>query len=512
MSPAPALRQGVQAWRAPARRSPSLVAPTEFLFLNMRGSLAEIGWDGAERDRLWRYHQHYFDDLNAAEAHTRREWHFDLLDDWIRRNPPRIGVGWEPYPTSLRISNLVKWALGGNELTDNIVGSLAIQCRWLMKRLEFHLLGNHLLANAKALVFAGLFFDGDEADRWLAKGLAILAREVPEQVLEDGGHFERSTMYHALVLEDLLDLCNLARCYTDAPGKLPLRQVEDWRIRAKSMCAWLHAMCHPDGEISFFNDAALGIAPPVSELDAYAERLGLGTPAKRVGTAWLKESGYARLERRHAVAVLDMAPVGPDYIAGHAHADTLSFELSLFSQRVLVNSGTSCYGNSAERLRQRGTAAHNTVVVNGRDSSEVWGGFRVARRARPVGPQVRENSEIQASCRHDGYHELPGRPLHERQWTLGDGWISVFDAVSGMPHSAEARFHFHPAVWVTCVGDERFGRGVLPNGESFCWRVEQGTARIECSTWHPRFGETHASRCLVVTLQHGQSLLRISWA
>ena len=86
------------------------------------------------------------------------------------------------------------------------------------------------------------------------------------------------------------------------------------------------------------------------------------------------------------MALLDVAPVGPDYLPGHAHADTLSFELSLFGQRVLVNSGTSQYEAGPERSRQRGTAAHNTVIVDGHDSSEVWAGFRVARRASSRGP------------------------------------------------------------------------------------------------------------------------------
>src|SRR5690606_4780416 len=113
-----------------------------------------------------------------------------------------------------------------------------------------------------------------------------------------------------------------------------------------------------------------------------------------------------------------MAPVGPDYLPGHAHADTLSFELSLFGQRVLVNSGTSCYGHGSERIRQRGTTAHNTVVVDGADSSEVWSGFRVARRARAINPEVHDHQGLEASCSHDGYHRLPGRVTHHRRWRL----------------------------------------------------------------------------------------------
>src|SRR5690606_31907456 len=109
--------------------------------------------------------------------------------------------GWEPYPLSLRIVNWIKWAMSGSTLSPTMEQSLAIQVRWLTGRLEYHLLGNHLFANAKALVMAGLFFKGPEADAWLAKGLSILEREVPQQLLPDGGHFERSTMYHALALE-----------------------------------------------------------------------------------------------------------------------------------------------------------------------------------------------------------------------------------------------------------------------------------------------------------------------
>src|SRR5690606_7474798 len=110
-----------------------------------------------------------------------------------------------------------------------------------------------------------------EADRWLRKGMSILSREVSEQILPDGGHFERSTMYHALAVEDMLDLCNVTACY---PAVLPAQQYRvDWLERSEKMLAWLQAMCHPDGEIAFFNDAAFGIAPSVKELYAYADRL-----------------------------------------------------------------------------------------------------------------------------------------------------------------------------------------------------------------------------------------------
>ena len=65
---------------------------------------------------------------------------------------------------------------------------------------------------------AGAYFDGPAADFWLRRGLFILRRELAEQVLEDGGHFELSPMYHALILEDLLDLVNLSQVYPQRLG------------------------------------------------------------------------------------------------------------------------------------------------------------------------------------------------------------------------------------------------------------------------------------------------------
>nr|AIA14495.1 Unknown Function [uncultured bacterium] len=172
------------------------LSPTRFRFLNAeREVLTQADWNAAGVDKLWLYNLHYFDDLNAADAGARSAWHRASIEKWIAENPPDTGNGWEPYTLSLRIVNWIKWALAGNALTPTALHSLAVQCRYLSRRLEYHLLGNHLFANAKALVFAGLFFEGPEADAWLRTGLDILRREVPEQVLPDGGHFERSPMY-----------------------------------------------------------------------------------------------------------------------------------------------------------------------------------------------------------------------------------------------------------------------------------------------------------------------------
>lgn len=506
--PAPPLRTARPGrWVMPARRAASLVGDGRFVFLNEERTLAAHGWDNPAVPKLWRYNLHYFDDLNASGAAGRRRLHEPLLARWIRENPPGSGTGWEPFPTSVRMVNWIKWVLGGNRPPDRMVESLAVQARWLTGRLETHLLGNHLLANAKALVFAGLFFNGIEAESWLERGRSILAEQVAEQVLGDGGHIERSPMYHALVLEDLLDVYNIGVAYAVAKGPRADGALEGLADTVSRMRDWLNAMCHPDGEIAFFNDSALGIGADPAELERYARDLGLGTrpgPSGRVTE--LRESGYLRLVRDRVVVLLDVAEVGPDYQPGHAHADTLSFELSVDGQRVIVNSGTSRYGTDLERLRQRGTAAHNTVVVGGRDSSEVWGGFRVARRARPFDLEVAPGDDIRVGCAHDGYRRLPGRPVHRRRWTVADGSLVIDDEVRPDRHPGEARFHIHPDVQID-PGSAGAGAGQLRlrSGAAVKWRVMAGDPVLEAATFHPRFGASVANACLAVRLAGGRS-------
>ena len=510
--PAPTLRAPARGgWMPPVAHAVSLIGPDQLRFLNKTGSLAEHGWDDPSIDKLWRYNLHYFDDLTGPASPVRLEWQSALLTRWVRENPPAVGTGWEPYPTSLRIVNWIKWAWAGNTLPLESVQSLAVQARWLARRLEVHLLGNHLFVNAKALLFAGLFFDGAEAEQWREKGFRILSRQVPEQILADGGQFERSPMYHALALEDMLDLCNLVAAASDAVPRAWQGTIAEWRARVSGMRHWLAAMCHPDGEVSFFNDCALGIAPPLRDLDAYAERLGFGARRPSVGAVThLTPSGYVRVAQGALVALLDVGPVGPDYLPGHAHADTLSFELSLFGQRVLVNSGTSRYGAGEERRRQRGTAAHNTVVVDGQDSSEVWGSFRVARRARPTGLSIVGDGPITVTCAHDGYRRLRGRPIHRRQWTIGERTLIVEDGITGGVHRAEARLHLHPLVAVRAMSSRELLL-TLPEGRCVRLSVERGDVRIEPACWHPEFGRDVPNACIAVTLDAGASRLQLGW-
>lgn len=481
----------------------SMFDDNRFVFLNESEVL--VDWNDPQRSKLWLYNLHYFDDLNSQDALDRFDQHSELVNRWIDENPPRVGNGWEPYPISLRIVNWIKWFLVHGHVTERRLVSLALQTKVLYQTLETHLLGNHLFANAKALLFAGLYFKGAEADQWLARALELLAREIPEQILEDGGNFELTPMYHATITADLLDIVSLLSAYQDNR----CRVLEDeCRKRLPGMLQWLAVMTHPDGYVSLFNDSAIDIAPTLAQLVVAAKSQGVSLPPVTQNTlVHLGSSGYFRLNLEDAVLIGDVGRVGPDYIPGHAHADTLSFELSLFGQRLIVNSGTSLYGTSEERLRQRGTCAHSTVIVDAENSSEVWGGFRVARRAKPFDILIDEIART-VRCSHDGYKRLSGQPIHTREWNYGERSVIISDRVTGQVKSAEARYHLHPAWEYELAGNSFLCRF---EGRVAKLQIKTGSSRFETSTYHPEFGARIDNQVLVISLKDGCAEVEIGW-
>ena len=232
--------------------------------------------------------------------------------------------------------------------TPQVAESLARQVAYVGANVEDDVLGNHVIRNARALVLGGRAL-GDAAA--LERGLALLGRELPEQVLSDGGHYERSPVYHLVVLRDLLE------------------------VRAASEAAWLDepiermqrfaaGLQRPDGAPALFNDGTLDLAP----------QLDLPEPAP--GLSVFEETGYAVLREPGLWLAFDCGPPAPAFLPAHAHADALSFQLWLDGRPVVVDPGTSTYDPGAQRDIERSTAAHATIALDGRSQFELWGAFR----------------------------------------------------------------------------------------------------------------------------------------
>lgn len=495
-----AVKPSVKKWRlnAPRVGTQSLFENNQVCFLNKLACIVSPqDWnDEAQHSKLWLYNLHYFDDLNAAGAQDRHSLQKQFIRKWIAENPPLHGNGWEPYPLSLRLVNWVKWCQFNQESDAEILRSMEQQADALMAQLEFHILGNHLFANAKALVFVGCFLESDRADAYLDKGLELLKREVAEQFLADGGHFELSPMYHCILLWDLLELYNLAR---DSNDERFDAFITHWAVVIENGLAWLSVMSHPDGDISFFNDAAFGIAPSPQQIMRFASSVGIqAAEASQDGITMLDDSGYSRLQRGLFTLLFDHAEVGPDYLPGHAHADTLSIELSYGRHRVFVNSGTSEYGTGTERQRQRSTAAHNTVFVNGKNSSDVWAGFRVGQRAHVSNVETREtDSGISVRAEHDGFCHLVKGLIHTRKCTVTADKVVIEDELGATcTNPVLAHFHLHPEVTAELI-DENAVRLTLTSGETLVFSADE-PVKLEKTTWHPEFGKSVASTRIAI--------------
>lgn len=507
--------------RANLRHHPFLATPApangRIAFLNAERALdpAAPDWVQADAPKLWRYNLHYFDYLGWPAVATADK--AALIGDWIRRVPVGATDAWEPYPVSLRVVNWLKYALtlSPDAIPRHWLASLAHQTAALEGDLEYHLLANHLLKNGKALVFAGACLEGPPAPRWLALGLDILLAEAEAQVLPDGGHVERSPMYHCIVLEDYLDVVNLL---TRNPGLAPAEALATLSAAARRATAFLRGILTGAGDIPLFNDAAFGITPTARELLAYADAVLVGNGDRSIFPGKIDlspfpvricfpDTGYFGCRQGGDSLIVDCGPVGPDYQPGHAHCDTLSYELHVGGVPIVVDSGTFDYEPGPFRHELRSTAAHNTVRLDGQEQSEIWGAFRVARRARPVAPVLGDGAggELVFSGAHDGYRRLPGRPEHRREIRMAPGRWEVRDRLSGAgQHRVESFLHLHPAVGLSQLTEREF-RLEAPGGVALRLAFgPAGTLQPGTGYYCPRFGERLASGALV--LEHTGAL------
>ena len=485
-----------------------LTSQFEACFLNYTKNLdLPTDWNNEAPSKLWVYNLHYFEDLLSYNAEEKRNFHLHILDRWVDENPVGLGNGWEPYPTSLRIVNILKAWLGGLELNEKLLSSTFTQASFLSQTLEKHLLGNHYFVNLKALLFAGVVFEDESWSQVAEKGLIA---EIPEQILGDGANFELSPMYHSLMLVDMLDMYNLSRCY---PARVSAKLSALFEEYIPKMLTFMEAMIHSDGGVSFFNDSANGIAPTKAHIESYAETLGFAINPLDISKSQIIDnanSGYICATAAGNKLIFDAAAIGPDYIPGHAHADTLSFELSIGGQRVFVNSGTSEYGLSSKRLSQRQTAAHTTIEVDGKASTEVWSGFRVARRAKIISRYAERNCNgtIVMQAAHDGYKSFFGGCIHTRKLAFDGNSLVVFDSVQGVFGHAKSRFYFHPDLLISL--EENLLKVIGPTFILFS-DLSGKVASLVDTFWYPEFGLEVPNKVLDVNFEESSLEIIFTW-
>ncbi|MEO0731323.1 MAG: heparinase II/III-family protein [Bacteroidota bacterium] len=406
-----------------------LTAPITFTFLNESvayPSPETINWNEPRHGKLWTYNLNYFEYLRQPDCPDANA----LIASWVAGEATHRD-GWEPYPISLRLVNWLQYYRErGEAVPPEVHASIQRQYAALSRKIEYHLDGNHLLENLLALRITARYLRQDRYGK-------ALDQVRQDQYLADGAHYERSIMYHAVLLWRWLDYFSW---FPEETGT---------KMQLEQQLGWLRSVVTNAGGYPHFNDSTNGIAPDLAELFRYATALGLQPTAPSVNA-----SGYHRFDTEHFTCWLDAAPIGPDHIPGHAHADNLTFVLRHADGRpLIVDVGISTYEKNERRAYERSTAAHNTVEIGGQNSSDVWGGFRVGKRART---QVLSKDEATLVAAHDGY----GTP-HQRTWRVSDDELVITDDIGS--RKGIARFHFHEAVAPVLTDAGLSGNGVRLN-------------------------------------------------
>lgn len=399
-----------------------------FTFLNLRKEFKEkIDWGFEDYGLLWNYNLNYFDFLHQSDVG--REDKIDMIRSFIASEK----ANYDPYPTSVRLINWILFVSENKEGEKKIVDSIYAQARHLLGFLEYHLLGNHLLENGFALLFAAYYFSDD---RFYEKSKSILTKQLKEQVLTDGAHFELSPMYHSIIFFRVLQCISLIRSNSrfGSDGELE----EFLKGQASKMLGWLKNMTFENGMSARFNDSTGGIAVGAKQLFDLAAELGLV-----IHNQPLSDSGYRKFRGGNYEVILDAGSLKPKYIPGHAHADIGHFVLHYNKKPFIVDTGISTYEKNERRQFERSTEAHNTVVVASESQSQMWGGFRVARKAEVI--ELKEG-RTETIISHNGYKRLLAS--HRRTFIWDSKSIIVKDHVSGSREN-KAYIHFYKGVNVS---------------------------------------------------------------
>jgi len=190
-----------------------------------------------------------------------------------------------------------------------------------------------------------------------------------------------------------------------------------------------------------------------------------------VGKADLLESNYRKFEKENIELLVNIGTVSPDYLPAHSHCDIFNFVLYVDGKPFIVDTGISTYQNNERRHLERSTIAHNTIQIGNFEQSEIWGSFRVGRRAK-VKILVDTENEVNAS--HDGFNRLG--VSHQRSFRIENQRILIEDTVLGKTdYPVKAYLHFHPDVELHILNNT-----IIANVGRICF---ENVIKIEESTY-----------------------------
>ena len=435
----------------------------------------------------------------------------EQLDSWLRQNPYGFGMNWRSgLELGIRLINWV-WALDLIEESKVIGDDLYFR---LMNSISRHIweidrkysrdssANNHLIGEAAGVFVATSYFNNlKHASKWRARSREILEREIINQTYPDGGTQEQAVGYHIFVLQFFVIAGITARAsgrdfsesywgrlekmfdftarLSEGGDNLPIfgdcddGYVLDIGDNPHSIKQWLEIGASLFGRGDFMV-AARGVGPmgyPPGKTGRNEYHISVDSKKSKCSSVAFDQTGYylmqsGRLNSPKRISIVfDCGPLGMGPLAAHGHADALSFTLRAFGKDVLVDPGTYDYFSYPEWRRYfRSTRAHNTIVVDGRDQSEMLGLFLWGNRANSdclSWQPTHEGGKVIG--KHDGYMSLDDPVVHKRMLDLDERQLVIRDdIIAAGKHEIEVFFHFAEHCVVSPSGVNRYIVNVGP--------------------------------------------------
>lgn len=503
------------SWPGNAERGTAISAgELSFLGETVRGG--KHAWRPAGMSDAWLAELHGFDwlrDLRAVGGDAARRRARDLVEDWIEHQTGWQEIAWRP---DILATRLFAWlgqhdffcASADDDYRRRYLATIARQAKHLARVLPGGVEGAGLIRAAKGLTVAGLALPGHEASA--RQGLRILERACHRQILPDGGHVARNPQTQATVLRDLVDVRSaLLAAEQDIPAFL---------LGAIDRAApFLRMLRHNDGRLALFNGSCESEDWQIDMLLAQADARGRAPSSA-------PHSGFERIVANRTVALLDTGTPPQAGLDHHAHAGTLSLEVSIGKERLITNCGARPGNRDPWATVQRSSAAHSTMVVDDTNSSEILADGTFGRRPQNVRVERSEDDgNTWVSASHDGYVSAFGLE-HERRVYMAGGGDDIRGedvlsraGVAGTARPARGfalRFHLHPTVQASLVQNGSAVLLRLPSGIGWRLIAEGGTVSLAESIYLGESEDVRRSEQIVVSgaLEAGASAARVKWA
>lgn len=449
-------------------------------------------WLASSLNSRWQEYLHSFcwlRDLNrVVDRKAARLRAMELTRHWLNYFDQWHDLAWKPDILGRRIVNWMAYApliLDTNDLVyrSKLLNCLARQARHLYHTGDDQLRGLSRIRAIGGMVMAGLYIPYGES--WLKKGTGLLKKALAEEIRSDGGTSSRNPEDIYRILRDLI----IIRSSGKAMGHDPLKELDHAIGRMTGM---LTLLTHGDGKLCLFNGASEQEARDIAATVKIARDLkGEGFSESEEG-----ESGFRRLEREDTVIIADMGPPAEVDDSRNCHAGTLSFEMSRGKQRVIVNCGSA---NALPEVPEmdlyrlsRSTAAHSTVVLNDKNSSEIRKDGLIGRGPTLVESQCfDEKGHGLLVASHDGYVQRFGL-LHRRMIYLSrqgddirgeDCLERQQQSLKGPVPQYDVRFHLHPDVTLSLQSGANRVLMRLPTGEFWQFQCSGAELTVEDSLY-----------------------------